>query len=212
MKQNPLTKTYRKLRYGDPIIVVSGLPRSGTSMAMKMLAAGGLYTVTDGQRTADEDNPKGYYEDERVMDLAKVEDKAWLAEARGKAIKIISFLLKELPANHNYKVVFMRRDIEEILASQQKMLDRRGEGSDSADDRMAQLFEGDLFRARYLMKHGAQFDFIEVSYRQALSDPRSAAKAIRDFVGDGLELEQMVGVVDPQLYRNRRQETSDESE
>ena len=98
MPQNPLMKAYRKLRYGEPVIVVSGLPRSGTSMAMKMLAAGGLSTVTDGQRTADEDNPKGYYEDERVKDLAQMEDKSWLEGARGKAIKIISFLLRELAA------------------------------------------------------------------------------------------------------------------
>ena len=203
--QNPLMRSYRRLRFGEPIIVVSGLPRSGTSMAMKMLAAGGLEAVTDGERSADADNPKGYYEDERVKDLARTDDKSWLAEARGKAIKIISFLLRELPPSHNYRVVFMRRDIEEILASQQKMLDRRDEADDTEDDRMAQLFEADLFRARFLMKRSPQFEFIEVDYREALANPLAAAESIRDFVGGELDIDEMVGVIDPELYRNRKE-------
>ena len=205
MRRNPFIRAYRKLRYGQPIIVVSGLPRSGTSMAMKMLAAGGVPVVTDAVRSADEDNPKGYFEDERVKDLAKMDDKSWLGKARGKAIKIISFLLKELPASNNYKVVFMRRDIEEILASQQKMLDRRGEESGPEDAQMAQLFEADLFRALYLMKHGAQFEFAEIHYRQALEDPVAAAHRMRDFLGMDLDIEEMIAVVDPELYRNRKE-------
>ena len=205
MPSNPLVAVYRKLRFGDPIIIVSGLPRSGTSMAMKMLAAGGVSTVTDGLRSADEDNPKGYYEDERVKDLAKMEDKSWISNARGKAIKIISFLLKELPRENNYRVIFMRRDIEEIPASQQKMLERRGEDSGAEDELMTTLFEGDLFRARYLMKHNAHFEFIEVHYRQALDDPASTAERIRGFLGLDLDLDEMIGVVDPELYRNRKE-------
>src|SRR6185295_15833711 len=99
----------RRFRYGKPIVVVSGLPRSGTSMAMKMLEAGGLPVVTDGRRSADEDNPRGYYEDERVKDLYREGDKTWVRESRGKAIKVISFLLKSLPPDNNYKVLFMHR-------------------------------------------------------------------------------------------------------
>ena len=118
---------YRRVRYGPPIVVVSGLPRSGTSMAMKMLEAGGLSVVTDGLRAADEDNPKGYYEDERVKDLHQAADKAWLRDARGKVVKIISFLLKSLPAENNYQVLFMHRNLREIVSSQNKMLVRRGE-------------------------------------------------------------------------------------
>src|SRR5512136_2813877 len=125
-----LTRLYRRLRFGEPVVVVSGLPRSGTSMLMKMLEAGGLTLVTDGQRTADEDNPKGYYEVERVKDLANETDRAWLNAARGKGIKVISYLLKSLPADLNYKVLFIRRDLDEILASQKKMLARRGEAHD----------------------------------------------------------------------------------
>lgn len=205
MTSNPLVSAYRRLRYGRPIIVVSGLPRSGTSMAMKMLAAGGLEVVTDGERTPDEDNPKGYYEDERVKELARMEDKAWLGEARGKAIKIISFLLRELPAGHNYKVLFMRRDMDEILASQQKMLERREEGGGAEDERMAKLFEADLFRARYLMKRAPQFEFVEIQYPAALADPLETAQTMRDFLGIDLDLERMVEVVDPELYRNRKE-------
>jgi hypothetical protein len=171
-----------------------------------MLEAGGLEVVTDGKRSADGDNPKGYYEDERVKDLAKMEDKSWLGEARGKAIKVISFLLRELPAGNNYKVVFMRRDIEEILASQQKMLDRRGEEDGSLDERMTQLFEADLFRARYLMKRSPQFEFVEMHYRDVLDDPVAAAEVIRDFVGQDLDVEEMIAVVDKDLYRNRRKQ------
>ncbi len=105
-----LRSLYRRLRFGEPIIIVSGLPRSGTSMAMKMLEATGLPIVSDGIRTADEDNPKGYYELERVKTSPNENDFTWLAEAKGKAIKIISYLLKELPPDYNYKVFFIQRE------------------------------------------------------------------------------------------------------
>ena len=93
----------------DGIVVVSGLPRSGTSMAMRMLAAGGMAIVTDGIRAADEDNPNGYFEDERVKALAKNPDKTWVAEARGKALKVVSLLLQHLPPTQKYQVVFVHR-------------------------------------------------------------------------------------------------------
>ncbi|REJ86301.1 MAG: sulfotransferase family protein [Acidobacteria bacterium] len=195
-------KWIRRLRYGAPVVVVSGLPRSGTSMAMKMLEAGGLELVTDEQRTADEDNPKGYFEDERVKDLADDEDRGWIAEARGKGIKVISFLLKDLPRTHSYKVVFMRRDLDEVLASQQKMLDRRGEQDETPDDQMRELWENHLWRVRYMLDHDKNFEWVEVPYREALEDPSSAARRIADFVG-GLDAEKMARVVDPSLYRNR---------
>ena len=116
----------RRRRYGEPIVIVSGLPRSGTSMMMKMLEAGGVPIMTDAIRTADVDNPKGYYEYERVKELEKETDKRYVREGRGKALKVISFLLKELPDDNFYRVVFMRRDLGEVISSQNKMLDRRG--------------------------------------------------------------------------------------
>lgn len=202
----PLTRLYRRLRYGEPIVVVSGLPRSGTSMVMKMLEAGGLSVFSDGRRTADEDNPKGYFEHERVKELAAEEDKSWLGGARGKALKVISFLLKELPPHYNYKVVFMRRDLEEVLASQAKMLANRGEPSATEDERMLELWQNHLWRASYLLKHGSQFDFIDVEYRAVLADPAPHAKRINDFLGGRLDVARMQAVVDERLYRNRKDE------
>ncbi len=196
-------RIYRRLRYGRPIIVVSGLPRSGTSMAMKMLEAGGIAIITDGQRTADEDNPKGYFEDERVLRLAEAVDKAWLRGARGKAVKIISYLLRHLPADNNYKVVFLRRDLGEVLSSQAKMLERRGETSETADERMRELFATDLWRAEYFMKHSPSVAYLDLHYTRVLADPEGEARRIATFLGADLDLRKMAEAVDPSLYRNR---------
>ncbi len=198
-----LRQTYRRLRYGDPIVVVSGLPRSGTSMAMKMLEAGGLSLVVDGVRTADEDNPKGYYEDERVKDLGDMDDKAWLAGSKGKAIKVISYLLGDLPKNHNYKILFMRRHVDEVLASQAKMLERRGETSETSDERMIELYGDHLWKVDRLLKREPHLEYIDVQYTSVLEDPRAAAERIRDFLGLPLDAAKMAGVVDARLYRNR---------
>jgi hypothetical protein len=198
-----IARSYRRFRYGPPIVVVSGLPRSGTSMIMKMLEAGGLAVLTDGLRTADEDNPKGYYEVQRVKDLAGEADKRWLGEARGKAIKVISYLLKSLPPTFNYRVVFIRRDVEEVLASQRKMLARRGETEETAPARMRALFEDDLWRASYQLKRRPEFESIEVHYSAVLARPLEEARRLAAFLGGGLDAEAMAAAVDPQLYRNR---------
>jgi len=199
-------KTLRRLRFGEPIVVVSGLPRSGTSMAMRMLEAADLPIVADGLREADEDNPKGYFELERVKDLAQESDWDWLQDARGKAIKIISYLLKELPEGHNYKVVFMRRDLREVLASQAKMLDRRGETNQTDDERMVELYENDLWKASYQLKNNSRFETLMVSYRDVLDDPMEQAQRINVFLGGGHDVEKMASAVDPKLYRNRAEQ------
>jgi len=193
---------YRRIRYGRPIVVVSGLPRSGTSMAMKMLEAGGLRVVTDNLRSADEDNPKGYYEDERVKDLHQEGDKTWLRDARGKVVKIISFLLKSLPGDNNYKVVFMHRNLREIVASQNKMLVRRGEKNDTPDERAVQLLEEQVRDARFFLRR-PQFQVLELNYGEMLQGARPAALRMAQFSGEGLDVDKMVEVVDVQLYRNR---------
>ena len=203
-------RLYRKLRFGEPVIVVSGLPRSGTSMAMKMLEAGGVAVVTDGARTADEDNPKGYYEDERVLDLAKAEDKAWVRGARGRAVKIISYLLRHMPPDNNYRVLFMRRDLTEVLASQAKMLERRGEADEGDDARMRQLFETDLWKAGYFMKHSPAVEALDVPYTDVLADPETWARRMAAFLDRDLDVEKMVRVVDPTLYRNRAEDAAEE--
>ena len=193
---------YRRVRYGRSIVVVSGLPRSGTSMAMKMLEAGGLPVVTDGLRSADEDNPKGYYEDERVKDLHQPGDKAWLRDARGKVVKIISFLLKSLPAENNYQVLFMHRNLREIVASQNKMLLRRGESNDTPDERAVALLDEQVRDARFFLRR-PQFQVLELNYGDILQGARPQAQRIAEFLDRPLDVEKMVQVVDVQLYRNR---------
>lgn len=197
-----LGRVYRRIRYGRPVVVVSGLPRSGTSMAMKMLEAGGMRIVTDGLRAADEDNPKGYYEDERVKDLYREGDKAWLREARGSAIKIISFLLRSLPADNNYKVLFVHRDLREIVASQNKMLVRRGERNDTPDEDAMALLEEQVRDARFFLRR-PQFEVLELGYKETLDRPGSEARRIAEFLGEPLEVAKMTAVVDRELYRNR---------
>ncbi len=198
-----LVRTYRRLRFGEPLIVVSGLPRSGTSMTMQMLESGGLDIATDGIRKPGEDNPKGYYEYERVKDLEKETDKSYLKEFRGKTIKIISFLLKDLPETNNYKVVFMRRNLDEILASQTKMLKNRGEASESSNEEMLELYKNHLWKVNYLMKHRPCFDFLEVNYKDVVENPRREAERISEFLGN-LDVDKMTSAVDEKLYRNRR--------
>ncbi|HJO39443.1 MAG: sulfotransferase [Vicinamibacterales bacterium] len=196
---------YRRFRFGKPIVVVSGLPRSGTSMVMKMLEAGGVEIITDGKRTADSDNPKGYYEYEPVMHLHEDPDKRWLADTRGKAIKIISFLLSSLPDAHHYKVIFMHRALQEVMASQSKMLDKRGEeqGEDDDDAALIASYKKDVEKTKRLLDRRPCFDVLDVDYKAVLDDASGQAERIATFVGS-LDASAMAAVVDQQLYRNRR--------
>jgi hypothetical protein len=200
---SPFQRLKRRLRFGEPIVVVSGLPRSGTSMLMRMLEAGGLPVVTDGQRTADEDNPRGYFEVERIKALGRDADPTWVADARGKGIKVVSYLLKSLPPGFNYRVVFVRRDLGEVLASQGKMMARRGETHDVPEGTMRDLFEKDVARARQMLAQEPHFESLEVEYAAILARPLEEARRIAGFVGGGLDAEKMAAAVDPSLYRNR---------
>ncbi len=173
-------------------------------MAMKMLEAGGLEAFTDSIRVADEDNPKGYYEEERVKALHELQDKAWLHQARGKALKVISYLLMHLPPDHRYKVVFMNRHPDEVIASQNKMLQNRGESLGQDDEEMKEHFIDHLARVRVWMRRQKHFEVLEVTYSQILSSPEPEAEKIVRFLGSELDVESMAEVVDPTLYRNRR--------
>src|SRR5678815_5268657 len=156
---------YRRLRYGRPLILVSGLPRSGTSMLMQMLEKGGMPIVTDKIRTPDEDNPEGYHEFERIKDLDKTSDKSWLKNYRGQVIKTISFLLQDLPLDLNYQVLFMRRNIEEVLRSQNKMLERKGAGEMAIpDEKMRQNYEFHLKKVYYRLSHIPNFRALYLDY------------------------------------------------
>ena len=199
MKQFP-NKIFRK---SDPIIIVSGLPRSGTSMTMKMLEAGGVPPLTDQIREADVDNPKGYYEFERAKKL-KDGDTAWLPDAQGKAVKLIGALLVELPPKYDYRVLFMRRNIGEVLASQSKMLERRGEENKVDDGTMAVLFEKHVSQVEDWMRKHPGLNYIDVDYNAMLVDPHPQVEAINKFLGGNLDTEAMLAVVDPNLYRQRK--------
>lgn len=173
-------------------------------MAMKMLDAGGFKIVSDGIREADVDNPKGYFELERVKELDKGGDKSWLGAYKGQVVKIISFLLTDLPGDLNYKIIFMLRNLDEVIASQNKMLDHRKEAIEpGSDERMKDLYERHLRKIRYFMKNQPGVEFIEVDHRDAVNDPAAFARKVRDFLGSG-DLAKMSEVVDPQLYRNRK--------
>ena len=175
-------------------------------MAMKMLHAGGLDVMTDGLRAADESNPKGYFELEAVKELDKNGDTAWLKDARGKAVKIISFLLTWLPEEHDYRVIFMQRDLHEVLASQNKMLVQRAEtpGTAAEDERMRQHYEAHLTKVHRFLSGRSCFSVLRVDYRNALERPRDEAQRINEFIGGGLDVNRMAEVGDPALYRNRR--------
>jgi hypothetical protein len=187
-----------------PVTIVSGLPRSGTSMVMKMLEAGGIPPLTDNIRTADTDNPKGYYEFERVKKL-RDGDVSWLPEAQGKAVKVIAALITHLPSKYEYRVLFMRRNIHEILASQSKMLENRGEESKADDDTMKDLFQKHLIKVRGWMNNQPNLIYLDIDYNEILKDPVPYISQINHFLGGNLDEEKMLTVVDSSLYRQRKQ-------
>jgi len=172
---------------------------------MGMLEAGGLEIVSDGIRVADDSNPRGYYEDERVKTLDKSADKSWLEGARGKAIKIISFLLKELPETNHYRVILMHRDMDEVLDSQRKMLRVLGEPSEAtADERLASGYRAHLTAVNDLLSSRSCFDVLALTYEDVIGRSSEQAERISRFLGGGLDVSKMAAAVDPALYRNRR--------
>ena len=186
----------------NSIIIVSGLPRSGTSMMMRMLEAGGLAPFVDNIRTADEDNPRGYYEFEKVKQLER--DTSWLQDARGKVVKVISKLLQNLPPDYEYKIIFMHRKMEEILASQRQMLIRRGKPTDAvSDEKIAEIYEKHLQDVRVWIDRQENMQVLHLQYNAILENPVAHAQQINAFLGGGLEEEQMVRAVDRALYRQR---------
>jgi hypothetical protein len=192
-------------RRGDkPVYIVSGLPRSGTSMMMRMLEAGGIEPFSDGERAADIDNPEGYYEFERVKDLEKDADKTWVREARGRTLKVISFLLRHLPDDNTYRIVYMRRHLDEVLRSQDKMLDRLGNAAPGADlEATKEAYRNDIVAARLYARKQPFMEMIEVHYAETIADPASTARAVNRFLGGFLDEAAMAAAVNERLYRNR---------
>ncbi len=187
----------------DEVVIVSGLPRSGTSMLMQMLAAGGLSILTDEKRAADADNPRGYLE----YEAAKRPDggTGWLADARGKAVKIVAQLLPSLTAKHRYRVIFAERPLNEIIASQRVMLERSGkQGGRLAERQLAGTFVKQIAQVkRILSPHGERVQVLSVAYHEALADPATLAGRLNAFLGGGLDEVAMTAAVEPALRRQR---------
>jgi hypothetical protein len=184
------------------IIVVSGLPRSGTSMMMKMLAEGGLQTVTDSLRAADDDNPNGYFEFEAIKQMAGGNIQ-WLEEARGRVIKVISALLEHLPPRYHYKVIFMERPLQEVLASQKKMLLNRSESSAVGDEEMAEQFKKHLAAVKYWLARQPNMEVLYMEYGKMLAAPETHCRTLAGFLDIPLDVVKMQAVPSEKLYRNR---------
>lgn len=184
------------------ISIVSGLPRTGTSMMMKALEAGGMEVVVDNIRKADDDNPKGYYEYERVKKIK--DDTSWLKETKGKVFKMVSMLLYNLPPDEDYEVVFMKRKMGEVLASQKKMLERKGQKTDEKDDeRMGGLFSKHHDDIKKWLEEQRNIKVLYVSYNDFVKGPHEQMLIVDKFLNHKLNIEEAVKVVDQTLYRNR---------
>jgi hypothetical protein len=183
------------------IIVVSGLPRSGTSLMMQLLHRGGIETLTDHIRAADPDNPRGYFEFERVKKVKG--DTAWLPDARGKVVKMVSQLLYDLPPTERYRVVFMERDMDEVLDSQEKMLKRLGNPA-APRDQMTRAFTLHLNRLHRWLAEQPNFAVLRVGYADVVARPEEQVARVNEFLAGRLNPAEAVGAIDPSLYRNRK--------
>ena len=185
----------------DPIIIVSGLPRSGTSLVMQMLDRGGLEVVTDNARKPDKDNPRGYYELEKVLSLE--EDNSWLHSMRGKAVKVVSPLLYDLLFTEKFKIIFVQRNMGEILASQAVMLGGLIQEEDSSDPEMGRAFEKHLNMVMQWLERQPNMDVLTINYNALIAAPSEGARIINEFLGGRLEESAMAAAVAPSLYRQR---------
>ena len=194
-------------RSGKTFVIVSGLPRSGTSLMMQMLSAGGLPAMTDGERVADDDNPEGYFEWEAIKQIQKRPELLDEEGLDGKAIKVISMLLTSLPSKHDYRVVFMMRPVAEIAASQAKMIERLGTDGASlgVEQLQAQLTRHRDQTVRWL-RSAKNVQTLPLDYTELVKDPRTMSDRVVQFLGEDLlpDCELMTRAVRPELYRQRQ--------
>jgi hypothetical protein len=187
---------------GQIITVVSGLPRSGTSMMMQLLAAAGRETLSDANRPADEDNPLGYFEFEKTLNLSK--DSTWLPQARGKTVKIVAQLLPLLPRNEHYHILFMERNLAEVIASQKVMLQRRGRAGTTMDtDQLSSVYAAQLAQVRYQLDRRPEIRILFVGYGELLADPPGAVARVARFLGDPFNQSAAVNSIRPELRRQK---------
>lgn len=192
----------REAEAGDFVTIVSGLPRSGTSMMMQMLSAGGMPVLADNQREADEDNPRGYFEFEPVKQVG--EDASWLDRAGGKVVKMVYRLLYGLPANRAYRVIFMRRSLDEVIASQDVMLQRSGKGGGDVDPaRLREIYQRQLSEIMTWLRDQANFSVLYVDYQDVLRSPERVVRDLDRFLDGRLNVDAMLRVPDAALYRQR---------
>lgn len=172
-------------------------------MMMRMLEAGGMPVLMDHIRTADEDNPNGYYELEAVKRTKH--DSSWLVGSAGKVVKMVYRLLYDLPSDRSYRVLFMKRKLEEVLVSQRTMLERKGPPADAANDaQMENLFRHELQLFYHWVSKQRHIELINVDYNRILNDPEAELARVQEFLsGKIIDVEPMVTVVDSSLYRNR---------
>jgi len=187
----------------DFVTMVSGLPRSGTSLLMQMLQAGGMPLLTDGRRAPDEHNPRGYFEDERVKHSRT--DLSWLEEARGRAVKVVHLLLFHLPTDRDVRVIFMLRDLEEVMASQRVMLHKQGRTAATLDDaKLAGIFTKQIALARQWLFERPNFGVLYVNHSDVMDNPAVTAGQINLFLGGNLAVAKMTEAVNPALHRQRK--------
>lgn len=185
---------------GNAIVVVTGLPRSGTSMMMQMLVAGGIAALSDGEREADEDNLRGYFEFDAVKNLRQ--DQSWVPQAKGHAVKVIAQLLEHLPPE-DYRYIFMQRDLDEVIGSQRTMLQRAEKrGAQLPEQQLKDLFAKQLHRAEKLIEASSS-PVLKVSHRDCIEDPAAIAVVANRFLGGGLDEQKMSAAVDARLYRQK---------
>jgi len=168
---------------------------------MQMLEKGGVSVVTDDARAADVDNPRGYYEFEKVKKTK--EDASWLAETRGSAVKMVSQLLYDLPASERYRIVFMERDMDEMLLSQETMLNRLGRSAAPRDE-MRRSYTLHLERLHDWLRRQPHMEVLRVGYNELVDNPEREAQRVSEFLDRKMDVKCMAQAVDPSLYRNRR--------
>lgn len=187
----------------NTVYIVSGLPRSGTSMMIQILEAGGLQIVTDNIRTSDDDNLQGYYEFERVKQL-RDGDVEWVEQANGKVVKVISALLEYLPEDYRYKIIFMEREMAEILSSQKKMLERRGKsGKPDEDEKFADLYKKHLDKVKNWLSQQPNMDVLYVKYNDLMKHPQTHTVKVAEFLQVSLNVQAMADVPQERFYRQR---------
>jgi len=184
------------------ITVVSGIPRSGTSLMMQMMSAGGMPVLTDGQRSADDNNPRGYFELESVKSLARNQDV--LAQAEGKVVKVISPLLPSLPKHLEYRVIFMCRPLEEVVSSQNRMLERLGkEVPPTLTGAVIAAFKEHLRKVRSWLSQQPNIKVLYVDYPAIVQAPEEQVAKICAFLGRELDGAAMIRQIERSLHREK---------